>query len=168
MTVEAASVVSGVITSTDITFYLSIAAALISLATFIVGYSQMRIASAKIKLDLYNKRFNAYSTTLAFFQSTYDKDARSMETKYDEFAKCCRESQFLFDEKDGVFEIMGRLIKIGGNILSYDRNLSGADADAILMLNQKRDEAQVAFGKEVLLLEDQLTKYITFKTIAGW
>ncbi|VVO61253.1 hypothetical protein PS862_00829 [Pseudomonas fluorescens] len=168
MTVETVGTVSSVITSTDVTFYLSIAAALISLATFIVGYSQMRIASAKIKLDLYNKRFNVYLATLAFFQSVYDKDAPSMNAKYDEFAKCCRESQFLFDEKDGVFETMRKLIKIGGDILSYDRSLSGADADATLMLNQKIDEAKVAFGKELIRLEDQLTKYISFKTIAGW
>lgn len=68
MAVEAASTVATNPIYADVTFYLSIAAALLSLATFVVGYSQMKIASAKVKLDLYNKRFSVYLAALEYYQ----------------------------------------------------------------------------------------------------
>lgn len=140
----------------------------IGLITAFIAYSQMRIASAKVKLDLYNKRFNVYLVTLDYYQSIDSNDVGSMQRKYEEFVKCCRESQFLFDKSDGVSNTLEKLMKNGGDILSYDRNKIGANAEAKLMLDGGRDDARQAFMKGVILLEVQIAKYISFKTVSGW
>jgi hypothetical protein len=173
MTVETASVVSSVITSTDITFYLSIAAALISLATFTVGYSQMKIASAKVKLDLYNKRFNVYLSALEYYQAMWKQTDDDLKQKGAEFIKCYRESLFLFSTNDGVHEILTRIKNSGGVVSTYENlkqadsgvNSHGPNMDALF---KKSVEAREKIGDDLQALEKQLEKYIDFRVVDGW
>ncbi len=44
----------------QITTIVTIVGSIVSIVTLSVAWSQMRIASAKTKLDLYNKRFSVY------------------------------------------------------------------------------------------------------------
>ena len=168
MATEAASVM----TSTDITLYLSIAAALISLATFTVGYSQMKIASAKVKLDLYNKRFNVYLVTLDYYQSAFGKVEGSMRERSVEFIKCYRESQFLFESKDGVFDTLNRIMTNGNIILVCEDTKAGLQpnisSDTAYILHEKSIDARLNFEKDLLILEGQMAKYIDFRVVRGW
>jgi hypothetical protein len=50
------------------TIFISGVVAVVGVATLAVAWSQMRIASAKTKLDLYNKRFNVYLAALEYYQ----------------------------------------------------------------------------------------------------
>lgn len=168
MATEAANIVI----STDITLYLSIAAALISLATFTVGYSQMKIASAKVRLDLYNKRFNVYVATLEYYQSAYGKVEGSMKAKSAEFIKCYRESQFLFNPKDGIFDTLNRIMTSGNLIHVYEDTKAGRQphisSDTTHLLHEKSIDAYLNFEKDLLILEKQMAKYIDFRVVRGW
>ncbi|RMN70439.1 hypothetical protein ALQ54_00281 [Pseudomonas syringae] len=42
------------------------------------------------------------------------------------------------------------------------------DYPAMTMLKQRSDRAYEEFEKDLLLLEQQLQKYINFKAISGW
>jgi hypothetical protein len=173
MTVEAASVVSSAITNTDITFYISIAAALISVATFTVGYSQMKIASAKVRLDLYNKRFNVYLSALEYYQAMWKQTDDDLKQKGAEFIKCYRESLFLFSTKDGVYETLTK-IKNSGSVVSNYENLKQADSGInshgpnMDILHKKSVEAREKIGNDLQELEKQLEKYINFRVVDGW
>lgn len=164
--------VSSFIASVDVALCLSIAAVLISLATFTVGYSQMKIASAKVKLDLYNKRLSVYLATLDYYQSAYGKTDGAMKSKSVEFIKCYRESQFLFDPKDGIFETLTRIMTSGNKILVYEDTKSGEmpniSKDTEYLLHEKSVEARLDFEKDLLELEKQMMKYINFKVVRGW
>jgi len=168
MATQAANVVS----STDITLYLSVAVVLISLATFTVGYSQMKIASAKVKLDLYSKRFNVYLAALEYYQSAYGKLDGGMRAKSVEFIKCYRESQFLFSDKDGVYDTLKRIMISGNQILVYEDTKAGLQtnisSEATHMLHEKSVEARLSFETDLIALEDQMAKYINFKVVRGW
>ncbi|WP_162634931.1 hypothetical protein [Pseudomonas putida] len=125
-----------------ITLIVSSVTALIGFATFTVAYSQMKIASAKVKLDLYNKRLSVYLVTLEYYQSAYGKTDGTMRAKSVEFIKCYRESQFLFDSKDGIFETLNRIMTNGNKILVYEDTKSGdlpnISKDTVHLLHEKK------------------------------
>ncbi|WP_047528493.1 hypothetical protein [Pseudomonas sp. 11/12A] len=158
--------------ASQVTLVVSSVTAMIGVATLVVGYSQMKIASAKVRLDLYNKRFNVYVATLEYYQSAYGKVEGSMKAKSAEFIKCYRESQFLFDPKDGVFDTLKNIMTSGNKILVYEDTLSGAQphisSETTHLLHEKSVEARQRFEKDLLILEEQMAKYIDFKVVRGW
>lgn len=169
MAVEAVSTVVSNPIYADVTFYLSIAAALVSLATLTVGYTQMKIASAKIRLDLYNKRFNIYLSALAYHQAVWDKgDFKASET---EFIKSYRESKFLFDYEDGIHETLTNIKNCGGVIRTNNEIQEGSsiiNKDDSSAFDDLCDSKRQEMTKELGKLEDQLGKYIDFKVVRGW
>ncbi len=77
----------------------------------------MKIASAKVKLDLYNKRFNGYLAAFEYYPLAYGKVDGSMKAKSVERIKLYRESQFLFDSKGGVYDTLNRIMTSGNKSL---------------------------------------------------
>ena len=173
MVAEAVSTVAGNPIYADVTFYLSIAAALVSLATLTVGYTQMKIASAKVKLDLYNKRFNVYLSALEYYQAMWKQTDGDLKEKGAEFIKCYRESLFLFSEKSGVHETLTRIKNSGGIVSTYEElkkadagiNSHGPNIDA---LHTKSVDARDKIGEDLQNLEKQMAEYTDFKVIRGW
>jgi hypothetical protein len=136
----------------------------------------MKIASAKIKLDLYNKRFNVYLSALDYYQATVKKNNTHEEIKEcgDQFAKFYRESKFLFEQSDGVYETLKQIQQNGSRIQFYeqhkferDNNLTN-DRHDLPALGERSANARDDFEKNLLKLEKQIEKYIQFTTIAGW
>ncbi|MEE1868212.1 hypothetical protein [Pseudomonas auratipiscis] len=169
MAVDVVKTVAGDPIYADVTFYLSIAAALVSLATLTVGYTQMKIASAKVKLDLYNKRFNVYLSALEYYQSVWGKNDGELKIKAAEFIKCYRESQFLFSEKDGLYKTLTSIKDAGGVIALYQEMIAeGKQGDAMHSLHEKSVDAREKMGKAIQILEQQMAKYINFKVVRGW
>ncbi|CRM23895.1 hypothetical protein [Pseudomonas sp. 8 R 14] len=170
----AADVVSTVVSSsiyTDMTFYLSVTAAMVSIATFVVGYTQMRIASAKVRLELYNKRFNIFLSALEYYQAVWEKGDGSINIKSAEFVKCYRESQFLFSDKDGVYDTLTKIMSFGS---ALENNREIREVDPIsnhsnpIPLRDKGYDARDRMGEELKKLEKQMAKYIDFKVVRGW
>lgn len=157
----------------SIAIIASIIAVLTSLAASLIALSQMKIASAKLKLDLYNKRFNVYVTALDLHQATWREKERheSVQEKSIEFTKSYRESLFLFDVKDGVYDTLGRIQQNAGTIYGYEKmksdNENGESHDLSAM-HPASLRARDEFTSNLLLLEQQLKKYIQFTGIKGW
>ncbi len=172
----AVDVVSAVAISSiyaDITFYLSIAAATVALATLVVGYSQMRIASAKVKLDLYNKRFAVYLSALEYYQCTWGQRDGTKE-KAAEFIKSYRESQFLFFRSDGIYDTLTRIKDNASRVVSYDESRKEGDDEKKLegtfshTVHEQTELARRELAEDLLLLEEQMNDYIDFKVVEGW
>src|SRR5882724_10519497 len=78
-----------------------------------VAARQSKTNMAKLRLDLYDKRFAIYENTLAFHQAL-GGTPNSLQTEtftalHRAFVKSYRESQFLFDDDSGVFELLGKV-----------------------------------------------------------
>lgn len=158
----------------SITLIVSIATVLISIATFSVAYSQMKIASAKTKLDLYNKRFAVYVSALDYYQATWSEPHDKIKEKRNQFTKFYRESKFLFEPSDGVYETLGRIQQNGSSIYAYEKhkyerenNLTNNRLDLHAM-HEHSIKARLEFEKNLLALERQIEEYIQFTTISGW
>lgn len=78
-----------------------------------VAYQQWKTNQNKLRLDLYNRRFEVYSNTIIFFQhlSELPQGEQSEEFKkvHRAFIRSCRESQFLFSKESKVFEILEKI-----------------------------------------------------------
>nr|WP_314901336.1 hypothetical protein [uncultured Deefgea sp.] len=86
---------------------------IISFAVASIAYQQWRVAKQKLRLDLYNRRFGVYENTLVFYQrlSGGQESVLADDFKGIRFAfiKSFRESQFLFDDDSGVYQLLDRL-----------------------------------------------------------
>lgn len=157
-----------------ITLILSITTVLISIATFSVAYSQMKIASAKTKLDLYNKRFNIYIAALDYYQATWYKSLEEIKEKSIDFTKSYRESQFLFEESDGVYETLGKIQRNGSQIYTYEEHKyeieNNLTRDRLDLESMHKDstQARADFENNLKILEKQIEKYIQFTAVRGW
>lgn len=153
------------------TYVISTVTALVACSTFVVGYSQAKIASAKVKLDLYERRFNVYVTALKYCQEIHLLDISHLETDkhmFLELVKSSREAMFLFKKEDGIDEILTEIKERGEELVSYrnypreEKSLSSMNPYINAYTNQHD------FTKSLEDLEEKIKPYIQFKTIQGW
>ncbi len=153
-----------------VTIFISGVVAVVGVATLVVTWSQMRIASAKTKLDLYNKRFNVYLAALEFYQYAYSDKRVDLKQKAEKLTHAYRETKFLFDSEDGIYETLGKIQKGAGVVKAYDeyRREGKFDMDRESILIKRNGDALLAMEKDLLTLEEKLEKYLSFQNVRGW
>jgi hypothetical protein len=157
---------------------ISIAALIISCCTLVIARSQMRISSAKAKLDLYNKRFSIYVSALDYYQALWadmtEDNLIEVSSKSSAFVKAYRESQFLFDEKSKIYETLAVIMNSGSSMAFYFKRKVESDSGAVdyrddlQVLHGNYLKAQDNFEKNLSVLEDKLKKYLDFTSVNGW
>jgi len=142
--------------------------------TAYIAFEQCKTARAKLKLDLYNKRFSIYESVLKLYQATWSKDYERMELLSFEFLKSFRESKFLFDKKDGsIYEILSKIQQNNAAILGYEellyKEINGevTDKDKKEALQKYALVNRAGFEKNLIDLEKEIDKYLYFKSING-
>jgi len=140
-------------------------------AAVFVSVTQQRTIEYKLKLDLYDKRFAVYTVALEFFQVTLGDDLDVGKSKSVEFVKYFRESQFLFEKKDGVYDTL-RLIQIDcSHILEYRRqkqmntNTLERDEGALKRLYNLQEGSYSQLLEYMEELERQIEPYLDFRRI---
>ena len=93
-----------------------------------VAYWQLKVNRDKLRLELYNRRFDVYSKTLDFYQvmRNYDgnfKTEDSVKTSQRAFIKASRESQFLFDKESCVFDILNEMNQRTSRMYTYKQGI---------------------------------------------
>lgn len=77
----------------------------VSVGVFGVGYLAYKINEGKLKLDLYNRRFNVYISAVEYYLATNaDKDTQQQARL--NFTKHFRESVFLFGKDSEVYSLL--------------------------------------------------------------
>ena len=147
---------------------------LISIAVFWVAFSQMKRASAKVKLDLYNRRFNIYQITLDYYFSLWNDPYPTVTEKSFLFTKAFRESKFLFKDNDNVYKTLEKIHKKGAKIRFYkeykyemEHNLTKDKLD-LDTLHKESSEALLELENDLIALENYIQKYIQFNSTSGW
>jgi len=154
----------------QVTVIVSIVGAVVGLIALTVAWSQMKIASAKTKLDLYNKRFSVYLAALEFYQYVFSDSKEGQKEKANKLTHAFRESKFLFDSSDGIYETLERIQKAGAAIRAYDefKKNPNSDSDMAWSLFDKSQTALLGMETDILKLEDQLKAYLSFHNVRGW
>lgn len=143
---------------------------LIALFMFVIAYIQMKIASAKIKLELYNKRFAVYESILELYQYVLDWDEEKIKPRMNKFIKAYRESKFLFDEKDGIYDLISEIHAANGKMQGFHNYLKEEriDSEVRMMLHKGSIEGFDIYSKKLIIFEDKLKKYLEFKSVEGY
>lgn len=154
----------------QITTVVSVVGGVVGIVALSVAWSQMRIASAKTKLDLYNKRFSVYLAALEYYQYAYSDNRVDLKQKAEKLTHAYRESKFLFDLKDGVHETLGNIQKASAAVRAYDeyRRENKFDMERERVISQVCSTALRTMHDDILVLEDQLKKYLSFHNVRGW
>jgi len=111
-----------------IEYLIAITPIAIAIFVAVVAYWQSRINKDKLRLDLYNRRFDIYSKTLDlldasrnFLKPSVEEKKRLIEVQK-AFVKSYRESQFLFDEKAGIFNLLSEILTKSHSIFIFALN----------------------------------------------
>ncbi|MCW2065059.1 UNVERIFIED_ORG: hypothetical protein M2420_000378 [Stenotrophomonas maltophilia] len=154
------------------TTQLGLATVLVSITVGLVAYSQMRIASAKVKLDLYNKRFAIYVAALDFYIALWH-DPDSLSRLSPVLTRAFRESQFLFSGSDGIYETLRKIQQHGIKAKYHHEQITKIEAargqeGSAAAQREKRDVELSAYEVELKELERRISKYLAFANVAGW
>jgi hypothetical protein len=137
----------------------------------VVAYWQSKINKDKLRLDLYNRRFDIYSKTLDLLDASHDFLKPSVEEKErlievrKAFVKSCRESQFLFDEKAGIFNLLSEILTKSSSIFHFalhGERLEGENEQAFKDWWEKATDALVWMNHNIPRLEKAMAPYLNF------
>jgi hypothetical protein len=131
-----------------------------------VASRQSKTNMAKLRLDLYDKRFAIYENTLAFHQALAGP-SESMQTEAFKslqraFIKSYRESQFLFDEDSGVFQLLNRVNLDAFKIVAAKTHARELRGEHAVRMMADGNDAFAAIEKSMSELERAIGPYIRF------
>ncbi|MCP9758484.1 hypothetical protein EGI20_04030 [Aquitalea sp. S1-19] len=140
------------------------------IATFVafVAYQQWKTNQNKLRLDLYNRRFEVYSNTITFFQelSALPPGDRSEEFKEVQraFIRSCRESQFLFSDESKIFEMLEKIHSDSFKVIGLKASGSSLAGDPELLSKMALDAsaALADFDASIKKIETAMSKYLRF------
>jgi hypothetical protein len=166
----------------DLTNLVPWLALLVSLAAALFTGLASWISAEKLRLDLYDRRFDIYSRTLnlrfaldVWNPTSPEKASASLQgsPELDEavkaFTKASRESQFLFDNDSGVHKRLEQMhsdvIAIIGDKRNVLPNLGGPDLARAWSEHQERLKRVL---ETVPPLEEAMKKYLNFHALYKW
>ena len=114
-------------------------------------------------MDLYEKRFNTYNAVLDLYQADIKKELHDITTAEFTFVRAFRESLFLFERQDGIYELM-EMIKDAQSVISADEE-NKAHKHQNNIIAEKAAKARIDFEKMLLDLEMKLHKYLDVSKI---
>jgi hypothetical protein len=152
--------------------YIKVLTVLIAAIVAYIAYQQSLTARAKLRLDLYNKRFDVFRNCLKLTHAFYDLKAdekvnEDFDKAYRDFVISFYESKFLFDKN--IYDTLKKIEEDLRNRSEYWKNKSAMDyAIRPLTIHMEKDETRQANIRENLLsLEDKMEKYMNFHTLDG-
>jgi hypothetical protein len=144
----------------------------ISMITLLVFVSQTKPDAMKIKLDLYNKRFDVYKSALNLYTANCwhwnNELIRPLELQ---FVKSLKESQFLFGEENEIHDILEKIKDCNGAIAVYEKKRleiedgNGMAEQGLCMIHKNAITAHKEFDIYLTRLEDRVKRYLHCKTI---
>ena len=137
-----------------------------------IGLRQAKISRDKLRLDLYNRRFDIYEKTLLFYQSITNYDGSEHEpfsSKHRDFIKAMKESQFLFDPKSGIYKTLLEMHEDAFKIIGFKRHgqeVSRADPVVFSQMHTDMQNALTGFAFQIDAIEKAIAPYLNFhKTV---
>lgn len=131
----------------------------IGLSLVFIAHQQKSINSKKLKLDLYNKRFEIFKDVIKFYQELLDNQV-SKET-HKNFINSKESSYFLFSKEPNIYQRIDELHSASFKInwLDYfDKNT--LSPTKIIELQATSSKAIELFHKSLPKLKEDMKKYL--------
>ena len=126
-----------------------------------IAYQQMMTNKSKLKLDLYNKRFNIYASALTFHQELMS-EGLTKET-HRNFIEAKQSSKFLFNPIDGIYKVLNEIHTNSFKVTGYRKYSEEInETDALISDQNESHEALNFIIKEIENLDLKMAKYLKF------
>lgn len=153
---------------------LPFATLLIAASVAYFAFLQWKTNKEKLRLDLYNRRFEIYVRTLEFYAALSDYKPTDNQKEFQEirlsFFKSYREAQFLFDENSGIYKMLLRLHRISFKITGFKEDgKTLADSgchEELTKMNEEAHDNMMMFAIYIEELEKAISPYLNFHKIA--
>lgn len=157
---------------TDFQFYQLIITFIFSIVAAGFTYAQWSINKSKLRLDLYNRRFDVYLKMLDYYFSYTNKKKDNDYEYIDEcriaFIKVYRESLFLFGEESDVYKKLNYFQQNLGQLVNIDKKLDTLtnDSDREYLSDKRYELYTSVFVSDFLAeLEQSLKKWLDFHEV---
>ncbi len=128
-----------------------------------IAYQQMRINKNKLKLDLYNQRFEVYASALQFYQEVISAECTKKEHR--DFINKKESAYFLFSNNKYIYSILNEM-HTKSFIINGFRNTAeqlNSSPEVFLKAQKESEEALQWFEKVLDKLRDEMNTYLNFK-----
>jgi hypothetical protein len=136
------------------------------LASSVVAFFALWVSADKLRLDLYNKRFDIYLRTLKFQQALFGtgKEDGTLSALQTDFMIASRESTFLFSPKSGVYDQLRKLLEASVTIM---QDMPKELPPEIKSEHQEKRSAALVlwFGPGLERLENLMAPYLNFHKV---
>lgn len=139
---------------------------MVGLASALIGIGTLSLATAKYRMDLYNRRLAIYLAALDLYRVTMDDDAEATRKSYLNFITSMREAQFLFSARSRIEPLLERLRDEAWNILILRSNRDLPDMEEVNFLLWKKSFGSGVHGKMQGILSElewSLRPYLTYR-----
>lgn len=142
------------------------------------------VSREKLRLDLYNRRFDVYSRTLDLLHGLDEwhpsdagraskslQDSPELSKALRAFIKASREARFLFDEGSGVQTQLDQIYADAFGIIGFRRDIAQnpgfSGPDLLSPYNEflKRPER---VHSSISPLEEAMSRYLNFHAVSAW
>lgn len=143
----------------------------IFIAAFVafIAYQQSKVGRDKLRLDLYNKRFNVYERTLLFYQSiaVYDGSKNAdFYSKLHAFNSAMKESQFLFSASSRIFNLLSDIHLNAYKIIGFKENgkevFKSGDHITVSRLHNEMQDTLTQMAFQIDAIEKAMKPYLNF------
>ncbi|MEZ2346692.1 hypothetical protein [Terriglobus sp. RCC_193] len=151
-----------------LTYVTPFASPLVALAVGVVAYQQWKTARDKLRLDLYDRRFAIFKTALDFYMKVVLGDWKNdpeTEASSQRFTVALQESQFLFDEKSGIYAFLREFSDKAFHIIQMKKgNLSSDKIGPELYMREfdKFSNGLAWINENLPLLTNKMAPYLNF------
>jgi hypothetical protein len=139
--------------------------AAVAIIVALIAYQQWRTAQERLRLDLYNRRFEIYSKVLDFYQELLIWQGRPEQVALQiPFIKAFRESRFLFPKKSGVYNLLEEFHKNAFVVTQfeiYKPHMANLGEEG-MKLGHKRAESVNWIKSSLESLEQKMAPYLDF------
>ena len=155
-------------------YLVSLTPICVALFAALIGWRQSSFTKEKLRLDLYNKRFDVYEKTLFFYQAItmYDGSrSEDFQAQLRDFSKAMKESQFLFDEGSGIYATLSRLHADSFKVIGFKEGagkevFDSGDHVAFSKMHTDMQDVLTSFAFRIDSIEKAIAPYLNFHKIA--
>ena len=125
-----------------------------------IAYQQMKTNKNKLKLDLYNKRFEIYTNALKFYQELIGEEV-SKETHL-KFINSKEASIFLFSKDIEIYKLLDEMHSKSFKVIGFKKHGKDIACDPAVFLKSNNEMQQVLswFNEQVPELRKKMQRYL--------
>lgn len=153
-------------------YLVAITPVLITLFVAWVAHQQWKTNREKLRLDLYNRRFEIYVKTINFYQNLVEfdksKEVGQLSRSHKEFIIAKQESIFLFDKNSTVLDLLESINSAAFKIIGFKQHgsdLERASPEEYMKMMIGMQDAYSHINDHINKLDAAISPYLNFHKV---